>query len=46
MQVELADGVTTVRIAHPPVMDPSLKARACGLSLAVSSLPLGSLLPP
>jgi hypothetical protein len=29
-----------------PVMDPPLKGRACGLPLAVSSLPLGLLLPP
>jgi len=28
------------------VMDPPLKGRACGLPLAVSSLPLGLLLPP
>ena len=30
----------------PDVMDPPLKGRACGLPLAVSSLPLGLLLPP
>jgi len=43
-------GETTRRwvdlIARFYVMDPPLKGRACGLSLAVSSLPLGLLLPP
>ena len=47
-QVDAAMAATVRTLGIPTilVMDPPLKGRACGLPLAVSSLPLGLLLPP
>jgi hypothetical protein len=47
IDTDKSDGSVNAYGGHPDaVMDSSLKGRACGVSLAVSSLPLGLLLPP